>query len=139
MTEKRVEQIMRRRITSVGMEDTVAQVAAALSTHGLSCAPVIDGDGRCFGVISAPDLVHVEARGLKPNTLRAWEICTHKVICVKPDVTVTEAARLMVAHGIHHLVVTEDGTNTGAVAGIVSTLDLIEQCVLGGAAPATPA
>jgi CBS domain-containing protein len=50
----------------------------------------------------------------------------YKPIEVSPDLTVRDAAQIMVTRGIHHLVVTEKNS----VKGFVSSLDLIKEYLL---------
>jgi len=78
-----------------------------------------------FGVISAPDLVHFHNARKNPIAEHAWEMCTHKIIEVSSDLTVKDAASLMVKNNIHHLVVTEDGS----IKGIVSSIDILRESV----------
>ena len=64
-----------------------------------------------------------------PPRLRAWEICSYKPVEVGPGASVSDVARLMVARGIHHVVVTENK----AIIGIVSALDFVKQFIEEGA------
>lgn len=121
-----VSSLMERNVVEVGLEDTVYRVEEILDSHNLSCVPVIDADGKCFGVISAPDLVHFHKLRKNSQTARAWEVCTHKVIEVTSVITIKEAAEIMAEHRIHHLVVT-DGN---AIIGIISSIDIVKRCLL---------
>jgi CBS domain-containing protein len=123
-----ISSLMEQHIVSVGLEDSIGRVEEILDIRKLSCVPVVDAENRCFGVISAPDLVHFHRLRKNPASAKAWEICTHRVIEVAPTLSVREAAELMVAHRIHHLVVV-DGE---AIIGIVSSLDLVRDCLLRG-------
>jgi CBS domain-containing protein len=60
-------------------------------------------------------------------SMRAWQLCTYKPISVEADAPVEAVARLMVEHRIHHVVVME----RGQVAGVVSSLDLLQVLALG--------
>jgi CBS domain-containing protein len=90
--------------------------------------PVIDGaTGLVMGLISARDLLRFHADKRNGSALHAWEICRYQPVEVDPGVSVADVARLMVAHGIHHVVVTEDGR----VKGIVSSLDFVKRYLRG--------
>jgi CBS domain-containing protein len=121
-----VTTLMESNVVEVGLEDTVDRVEEILDSHDLSCVPVIDADGKCFGVISAPDLVHFHKLRKNSQTARAWEICTHKVVEVTSVMTIREAAETMAEHRIHHLVVTKGNT----IIGIVSSIDIVKKCLL---------
>ena len=119
--DKPISSLMEKHVTVVDIDDTVDRVKEILDSHKLSCVPVVDSKGNCFGVISATDLVHFHTMRKNQKAERAWEVCTHKVIEVSPDISVKEAAELMVKNKIHHLVVTENKS----IKGIVSSIDLV--------------
>ena len=87
----------------------------------LSCVPVVNQDGECFGVISAPDLIHFHQARKNPLAEKAWEMCTHQMIEVDTELSIEDAAQLMIDNNIHHLIVS-DGQ---AIKGIVSSLDIL--------------
>ncbi len=118
---KQITSLIEESVITVALNDTVETVEKVLDSHHLSCVPVINAQGECFGVISAPDLVHFHNARKNPIAERAWEMCTHKTIAVSADISVKEAAELMVKNNIHHLVVVEDGL----VRGIVSSIDIL--------------
>lgn len=122
---KPVTSLIGESVITVGLNDTVETVEKVLDSNQLSCVPVINDQGECFGVISAPDLVHFHNARKNPIAERAWEMCTHKTIEVSPDISVKDAAALMVKNNIHHLVVIEDGS----IKGIVSSIDIIRGAV----------
>jgi len=113
------------------MQDTIEKVEHILNSLKLSSVPVIDSarsslQNECFGIISVVDLIRSHEFKKNPKTVRAWEICTYKPIEVSPDLTVRDAAQIMVTKGIHHLVVTENKS----IKGFVSSLDLIKEYLL---------
>jgi len=124
--QKPVSTIMSKQVVTVGLNESVDAVEALMYSNQLSCLPVIDFDHNCFGVISAPDLSHFYALRENPKSSKAWEVCTHKVVEVSPDMQVKEAAQLMIKNKIHHLVIAENET----IIGIVSSNDIIEEYLL---------
>lgn len=123
---KQITSLIEESVITVALNDTVETVEKVLDSHHLSCVPVINAQGECFGVISAPDLVHFHSARKNPIAERAWEMCTHKTIAVSADISVKEAAELMVENNIHHLVVVEDGS----VRGIVSSIDILRGALI---------
>ena len=119
---KQITSLIWENVITVKLNDTVETVEKVLDAHQLSCVPVINTQGECFGVISAPDLVHFHNARKNPTAERAWEMCTHKIIEVSSDISVKEAAELMIKNNIHHLVVIEDGS----IKGIVSSIDILK-------------
>ena len=119
---------MEKNIVIAELDDTAEHVTQILDSHKLSCVPVVDSNGKCFGVISASDFIHFYNAHKNPKALHAWEICTHKIIEVSPDISINEASELMLKNQIHHLVVTETETNT--INGIISSIDLLREFLI---------
>ena len=113
---------MARKLRTAWTEDTIAKVEDDLSRLRLHAMPVVDADGKIFGILSAVDLAHFHAAKKNPNAVRAWELCTYKPLSVTPDTPADEVAKMMVARKIHHVLVT-DGPK---LLGIVSTFDFIK-------------
>ncbi len=124
--DKTISSLMTINILTVYDNDTVEKVEAIMDSHKLSCVPVIDSQGGCFGVISLTDLLHFHVLHKNPKAERAWEVCTHKVIEVDPDISVKEAAELMIRNQIHHIVVVENKS----IKGIVSSIDIVSEYLL---------
>lgn len=121
-----ISAMMQKAATTVDMDDRVEHVEAVLRSHNVSAVPVVDGvTGMVMGIISARDLLRFHADKKDPAALRAWEICSYKPIEVGPDASVSEVARLMVTHGIHHVVVTENRQ----IVGIVSSHDFVRRFI----------
>lgn len=121
-----ISSLMHREVWSVGLDDTIQAVEAMMVAKGLSWAPVVDGsNGLVLGVISSFDLLRFHADDKQPSKVRAWQLCTYRPICVRPDTSVSEVARLMIDSKIHHVVVT-DGND---IEGVVSSLDFVRAFV----------
>lgn len=132
--ETKVSTIMTPIVVSAEMQDTVEKVEHILYSNKLSAVPVIDSGGdppknECFGIINPAELALFHEMKRNPKAVRAWEICLHKPVEISPDLTVRDAAQIMVLQGIHHLVVTEHKS----VKGFVSSLDLLKEFFLKGA------
>lgn len=109
---------------TVSMDDSVEQVEAALRSHRVSAVPVVNREtGAVVGIISARDLLRLHEEKRDAAALLAWEICSYKPLEVSPHARLSEVARLMVTHGVHHVVVTENQQ----VKGIVSSLDFVRR------------
>ena len=117
-----ISSLMQNPVCSVGLDDSVAQVEALLTSKHLTWVPVVDPSrGEAIGVISASDLVGFHAQGRDATATHAWQMCSYKPIVVDAATPVAMVATLMVERGIHHVVVTD---RTG-IAGIVSSLDFV--------------
>jgi CBS domain-containing protein len=52
-----VEQLMSRDVVTVSQETSLKDVAALLSSHGISGVPVCDAAGQVLGVVSEADIL----------------------------------------------------------------------------------
>ncbi len=116
-----ISSFMERRVWTVDMDDTIAEVESLFARQGLSWAPVLESKRAIVGAISAADLLQFHAQGQDPTAVRAWQRCSYKPIIVSPDTPVSEVARLMIESNIHHVVVID----SGGIAGVVSSLDFV--------------
>ncbi|SDY55963.1 CBS domain-containing protein [Collimonas sp. OK242] len=118
--------MMQKLISTVDMDDSVEEVEAKLRINNVSAVPVIEGKtGAVIGIISARDLLRFHAEKRDPAALLAWEICSYRPIEVSSDTPVSEVAKLMVTHGMHHIVVTDNKL----VKGIVSSFDFVKRFI----------
>jgi CBS domain-containing protein len=106
--------------------------AAYLMKRAGSCAVVVDGADLRSGpvtVITDTDIAQAVADGLSPDDTRVRKLRLPGLEPLRPDTTIEEAARAMVAVGKRQLPVRD----SGAIIGLV---DLLAVCdALLGAAP----
>ena len=121
-----IADIMEESLTRVGVDDTVEDVECILGAKKYSCVPVVDPDQHCFGIITSNDITKFHMHNRNPKKVRAWEICSHLMLEAAPELSIHDAAVLMIKNQVHHLVVTQDGE----VKGIVSSIDLLEAYVI---------
>ncbi|MBI4345443.1 MAG: CBS domain-containing protein [Elusimicrobia bacterium] len=136
------KQVMRRRVATLGPDDSLRDAAELFLEEGVSGAPVVDDDGRVLGVISQTDLMRrtcESALGQLPpfyyegSEIRVARVApahdlspvreamSREVVSVEEDVPVPDIAGLMAERGIHRVLVTRGGE----LRGIVSTLDIV--------------
>lgn len=116
-----VSSLMKRKVWSIDIDDSIAEVERLFAEQRLSWAPVLESRRTVIGVISAADLLQFNAQTRDPTSVRAWQLCTYKPISVGPDTPIRDVARLMVEQHIHHVVVSD---NSGIV-GLVSSMDFV--------------
>lgn len=113
----RVEKIMSTPVTFTQQTVKVSHLKDMFTRKKISAVPVIDDDGTIAGIVSSRDLVAIHN-----DSLLVRDILSPKVhICLKNN-RIKDAAKTMVKHGIHHLVVMEDGD----VVGMLSSMDIIK-------------
>src|SRR5215210_835484 len=143
-----VREIMDTDPVTVTPESPVEQVVGALRENELPGLPVVDGDGRCVGIVTEADLVlpddegdlHIphyinlfggtvfleplsrfEGRLRKAFASKAEDMMTATPETVAPDTSVREAARIIHESGHNRLPVVEDGR----LVGVVTRLDVL--------------
>ena len=122
----KVLEIMKRCGWVVDLNDSVEKVAQVMTLNDLSLVPVVnfhapDIKGRCVGML---DWNIIERFRKSHGNLRetpAWKICTARPLEVSPEMTIIEAANLMLARDNDCAVVIEDD----AIAGYVSSIDVL--------------
>ena len=144
-----VGDIMERDPVTVSPDDDVETLVRLLRRHELPGVPVVDGDGRCAGIVTESDLIlrdeqadlhlphhidlmggviwlesmkHFEERLRKAFAASVSDMMTPDPITVWPDTPVSEAARIISERGHNRLPVVSDGR----LVGVVTRLDVLE-------------
>jgi CBS domain-containing protein len=147
-----VGDIMERDVVTVHPHDAVETLLRTLREHELPGVPVVNGAGRCIGIVTESDLVlrdeeedlrlplqielfggvvflgpvkRFEDRFKKAIAGTVEDMMTRDPITVSPDTDVHEAARLIVEHRHNRLPVVEHGR----LVGVVTRLDVLEALV----------
>lgn len=109
-------------ITAVG-KNKVKEVRELMERKGIHAIPIIEyskklpaHDTRIEGIITATDLNHKVG-----NKTPIKDLMTSKVHIVHPDSSAKAAAKMMLKHKVHHLVVMNDGK----IVGMISSLDFV--------------
>ncbi len=142
----KVEDIMTRRVVTIGTHAEVRDVASILARKQISGMPVCNTNGDVVGVISEGDILFKEhdptlGRGSRPcswlsngrvtrestksHAVMVHEAMTAPAITIPAYCSVAEAARLMTEHGINRLPV----IGAGKLVGIVTRTDLVRAFV----------
>jgi CBS domain-containing protein len=123
MNDRPVIELCQPNIWSVQPDDPIDDIGEEMVARRLTWAPVLDSTAALIGVISAWDLLHLQAED-RPGRTPAWQACSYKPLTVSPETTAAEAARLMRDAHVHHLLVVSP---QGKLLGVVSPLDLLAQ------------
>jgi len=121
-TRMLVKDVMSSPVITVGEEEAVDKVARFMEMQKLGCIIVTDKDGRPLGIITERDLVtRVLAKNKLPSKLKAKEVMTAPLITIRPDETLTNAARQMSRLDVRRLGVVYKGD----IVGIISSKDVL--------------
>ena len=135
--------LMTAPVLTIPQETSLREAARLLSRSGISGAPVVDGEGRCLGVLSSSDFVTwakaggEAERGERVSFLAPWgeiidindspdsevrRYMTAQPVTVAATAPVGELAQKMVDAHIHRVLVVVEG---GRPCGIVTSTDVL--------------
>ena len=114
---RKVKDLMAGELITARPFHSVDQIRDLMESHRIHAVPIVDDSGEPSGIITATDLLADVVGATPASYLMSEEIQT-----VDAGEEVHVAAGIMRKHGIHHVLVTEDGK----VTGIISTFDLLK-------------
>jgi len=121
MKSEKVSDLMTKRvIEAIGPHATVAEAARKMDQVKKGCLLVVEG-ARPVGILTEWDLIHkVVAQNLPLGDVEVSRVMTKELISIEPEAPICEAAKLIMKHGVHRLIVMDEGN----VVGLLSTTDL---------------
>jgi acetoin utilization protein AcuB len=131
----KVADIMTRDVSTVFEEDNLDRVLTLLAPYRFRHVPVVD-DGRVVGILSQRDLLQLTSQGrdhspaARARVTRDLEqtfvrdVMNQKVITIRPEGSLADAARLMFEHRVGALPVVDAQEK---LVGIVSESDLLRR------------
>ena len=118
-------EIVRSTHITVAPEDTLGEVAERMRADNVG-AVVVKDYGRLIGILTERDMLRAMAARVHTSEARVRQWMTEDPVTAPPDMTMDDAAEIMLSHGFRHLPVVDGST----VLGIVSL-----RRVLGGRRP----
>jgi len=117
-----LREVMKRRLTTIGIRATVAKAAEAMCHDEVGSVIILDNN-KPIGIVTEEDIAcKVVALDLKPSTVHVNEIMSTPLITVSADKTVGDAAKMMVKHKVRRLPIVDEHHK---VIGIVTVRDLL--------------
>jgi CBS domain-containing protein len=123
-SQKTVRDIMQTKVVTISAGDTLSTVEDIMTLGGVRHMPVVHR-GVLVGVVSERDLLRaslsnltefgMEERRAFLQVVEITRVMSTPPIVISPDVTVPQAARILVEHRIGCLPVLEDGKLIGLV------------------------
>ena len=134
----RVLDLMTTEVVTVTAGMSLKEAARTMTDFGVSGLPVLDDGGRIIGIITEADFLAREAGRSEPRRRRLLdalfsepqvadaetveEAMTLDPIVIYPEASLTEAARVMVNHGVKRLPVVDA---EGNLRGVISRADVV--------------
>jgi CBS domain-containing protein len=115
-----VGDFMTKDLVTVKEEDDLALAESILRLGGIRHLPVVR-EGKLVGLVTQRDLLRSAAVRSHKST-RASDIMVREVTAVRPDTSLVQAAKIMLANKFGCLPVTEEG---GRLAGIITESDFV--------------
>ena len=113
----KVNDLMSTEVIALQRHHTVGTARTRLQKHGIQALPVVNTDGVAEGIVTSTDLV-----AALPENKPVSQVMTPAVLTIPQYADVSDAARAMRNHHIHHVVVTHEKK----VVGIISSFDLLK-------------
>ena len=117
---KHAEDLIQRRVLSVGPDATVSDVNRLMNEHQISGVPVMER-GRIIGIVSRRDIRGIVQRKGSENIRR---VMTRKPITATEEITMDEALETMYGHKVERLPVVDE---KGTLLGIITMQDILEK------------
>ena len=121
VVSKTVREAIRRAPVSCPPDTPLSRVLATMREQGIGSVVVVDAWRAPVGIFTVQDVLARVALGGGPLDAPIAGLMTPRVIALAPEAGAYEAILVMAAHGIHHVVVVEDGK----LIGVVSERDLL--------------
>lgn len=110
-----LREICKPTFITVAPEDTLGEVAERMTKQNVG-AVVVKDHGRLIGILTERDMLRAVAERVHTSEARVRQWMTEDPITASPDMSLDEAAQVMLEHGFRHLPVV-DGSE---VMGVVS-------------------
>jgi CBS domain-containing protein len=134
----RVLDLMTTEVVTVTPEMSLKEAARTMTDLGVSGLPVLNAEGRIVGIITEADFLAREAGRAEPRRRRLLDALfsepqiaeaetveqamTLDPVVIYPEASLTEAARVMVNHGVKRLPVVDAD---GGLRGVISRADVV--------------
>jgi len=107
--------ILKPELITVAPEDTLGEVAEKMMSQNVGAAVVKDY-GRLIGILTERDMLRAMASRMHTSEARVRQWMTADPVTAGPDLSLEEAAKVMLDHGFRHLPVVDGSTVLGVVS-----------------------
>lgn len=107
--------ILKPEFITVAPEDTLGEVAEKMMSQNVGAAVVKDY-GRLIGILTERDMLRAMASRMHTSEARVRQWMTADPVTAGPDLSLEEAAKVMLDHGFRHLPVVDGSTVLGVVS-----------------------
>jgi len=122
MANKKIEDVMSRKLVTVNPEITISELLDIMATHHHMGYPVLDENGDLIGVVTFEDIIRVPKE--ERNKISVGDIAKKRLVTAYPDDSVLEAFEKMNEHEIGRILIV-DRKNHKRLLGIITRSDII--------------
>nr|WP_324603106.1 CBS domain-containing protein [Halarchaeum acidiphilum] len=108
-------------VTTVTPDTSVEDAAQLMLDRGIGSVVVVDENGQLAGILTTTDFVHIVAERQPKDESTVADFMTTAVETAGAQDVVTDVAKRLLEHEIHHIPVVDDDDH---VIGMVTTTDL---------------
>ena len=109
-------------VVTASAQMTVDQAARAMRSRNVGALVVVNA-GRPVGMLTDRDVaIEVVAKGLDPDTARVGDVMHKKLVTIREDLGIFDAAKVFAKTGVRRLPVV---TRSGVLVGVITVDDLI--------------
>ncbi|MDI6799787.1 MAG: CBS domain-containing protein [Actinomycetota bacterium] len=124
MNDLLVRDIMHLGVVTCRLDTPLCEIAGLMVGHKIHCIVVVDEAGEACGVISDWGLLKAFGKDIK--TAVAEDIIDNRLLTVRPNALVSEAASMMVNEHVHRLVVMSEPPLRRPV-GVLAASDVVKE------------
>lgn len=114
-----VKDFMKSPVSTCILQSDVGKVRDLMRQKGFSAVPIVEIKGEQIlirGIVTNTDLM-----GAFDDNVPIEQVMSYGVYVIDPEATAQEAAKLMIHHKIHHLLVIEETR----IVGMLSSMDFV--------------
>ena len=130
----KVKDVMVKDVKQANFEETILKATKTMNEYDIGSV-VVTKEGQPVGIVTERDILkRLVSKGKDSARTKLHEIMSKPLVTIKPHITVTGAARLMIKRKVKKLIV----KNGDRLLGIVSLTDLIPLLRNGGSIKRLP-
>lgn len=112
-------------VVSCHANETIKEAAIKMKARNVGSIIIIDSKNHPIGIITDTDLRNKVVAGEFQVSRKVSDIMAQPVHTLSPVASISEVIMEMVRSGVHHLIITEDGSIDSPVMGVVSDHDVV--------------
>ncbi len=117
-----VKNVMSKNVVTVEPTTSAFEASRQMKERGIGSLIVVDSRGKPVGIVTETDIIYKVVAEKKSHETSVKDIMTEDLKTIKMDETIEKASRVMAAHRIRRLVVTDEKR----LAGILALKDIVK-------------